>query len=150
MSVLEQLLLVISSAPAFFSCGSYSKSFRIKIYLFYLFFSQHRIASKLIKIVNYIYFQQIDTLTRIVPWLELNVGINQNWSFTVVSVIVSLYLWHKGSHSTYQVHCTSRMSQLLCDFVCISQDLIFEVPSRYVSKEKLDLSSRKLSHIQNY
>lgn len=80
------------------------------------FFSQHRIAPKLIKIVKYIYFQQIDTLTWIVAWLELNVGINQSWSFTVVSVIVSLYLWHEGSHCTYQVHCTSRMSQLLCDF----------------------------------
>lgn len=58
-----------------------------------------------------------------------------------MSVIVPLYLWHKGSHCTYQVHCTSRRSQLLRDFVYIPQELMFEVPSRDISKEKLDLNS---------
>lgn len=104
-----------------------------------LFFSQHRITPKLIKIVKYMYFRQIDTLTRI--GLQLNAGINQNLTFTVTAVIVSLYLWHGGFHCTYQVPCTSRMSQLLRGFIYISQNLIFEVPSRDVSKEKLDLNS---------
>lgn len=58
-----------------------------------------------------------------------------------MSVIVLLYLWHKGYKNAYEVHCTSRMSQLLHDFVHISQELIFEVSSKDVSKEKLDLSS---------
>lgn len=47
------------------------------------------------------------------------------------------YIAHPGCLSFYVI------------FVCISQDLIVEVPSRDVSKEKLDLNSRKLSHIQN-
>lgn len=47
-----------------------------------------------------------------------------------------IHLQHKGSHCTY-LGCL----QLLRGFVYISQDLIFEVPSRDVSKEKLDLNS---------
>lgn len=101
-----------------------------------LFFSRHRITPKLIKAVKNIYFRQMDTLTRIVTRLWLNAGINQNLSFTVMFMNVSLYLQHKGSHCT-SLGCL----QLLRGFVYISQDLIFEVPSRDVSKEKLDLNS---------
>lgn len=49
---------------------------------------------------------------------------------------VSLCLQHKGSHCAY-FGCL----QLLRGFVYISQDLIFEVPSRDVLEEKLDLNS---------
>lgn len=66
-----------------------------------LFFSQHRITPMLIKVVKSIYFRQIGTLTRIVTWLWLNAGINQDLSFTVMSMNVSLYLQHKGSHCTH-------------------------------------------------
>lgn len=55
----------------------------------------------LIKVVKSIYFRQIGTLTRIVTWLWLNAGINQDLSFTVMSMNVSLYLQHKGSHCTH-------------------------------------------------
>lgn len=34
-----------------------------------LFFSQHRITPKLIKVAKNIYFRQMDALTRIVTWL---------------------------------------------------------------------------------
>jgi len=49
---------------------------------------------------------------------------------------VSLYLQHKGSHCAY-FGCL----QLSHGFVYISQDLIFVVPSKDASKEKLDLNS---------
>lgn len=64
-----------------------------------------------------------------------------------MSMNVSLYLRHKGSHCTY-LGCL----QLLRGFVYISQDLIFEVPSRDCIKGKagFELHSESFSHIQNY
>lgn len=60
-----------------------------------------------------------------------------------MSMNVSLYLQHKGSHCM-PLGCL----QLVRGFVYISQDLIFEVPSRDVSKEKLDLNSiQKVFHM---